>query len=226
MALLPAWLRNRLLRFEAVIEAEVSSLAASLPPGTRVLDAGAGEGQYAHHFAACRYVAVDLAVGDAAWDYSRLDAQASLEQLPFRDEEFGAALNIVVLEHTRDPARVLGEIGRVLEPDAPLLLIAPQEWGVHQAPHDYFRFTRHGLDWLLQKAGFGTAAIEPVGGFFVLLERTLLEAALFFQGGWRWLPFPFVALVALPAGLIVPWLDFLDREKNTTLGYVCRVRKR
>ncbi|MBI3666848.1 MAG: class I SAM-dependent methyltransferase [Acidobacteria bacterium] len=225
-ALLPAWLHRRLLRFEAAIEDEVSSFARSLPPGTRVLDAGAGEGRYAHLFAGYRYVGVDLGVGDAAWDYSRLDARAALERLPFPDGAFGAALNIVVLEHTRDPGCVLAEIARVLEAGAPLLLVVPQEWGVHQAPHDYFRFTRHGLQWLLERAGFLEAAIDPVGGFFTLLGRRLLEAALFFRGGWRWLLFPLAAALAGPAGLLLPALDFLDREKHTTLGYICRARRR
>ena len=224
-AFLPAWLQRRLLRFEAVIEDEVRRFARSLPPGTQVLDAGAGEGRYARHFAGCRYVGVDLGVGDAAWDYSRLDARAALERLPFPDGAFGAALNIVVLEHTRDPGRVVAEIGRVLAPGAPLLLIAPQEWGVHQAPHDYFRYTRHGLEWLLGQAGFEQIQIEPAGGFFTLLGRRLLEVPLYFQGGWRWLLFPLAAAIAGPIGFLLPSLDFLDRQKDSTLGYVCLAKR-
>ena len=54
----------------------VESFARQLPEGARVLDAGAGEGQYAHHFSRQRYCAIDLAVGDVAWDYSRLSAVA------------------------------------------------------------------------------------------------------------------------------------------------------
>ena len=42
-------------------------------------------GSTAHHFARQRYCGVDLAVGDAAWDYSRIDALADLTALPFRD---------------------------------------------------------------------------------------------------------------------------------------------
>ena len=223
---LPGWLCRRLLRFEAAIEDEVSGFAQSLPPRARVLDAGAGEAQYAHHFSHCRYVAVDLGVGDVEWDYSGLDARADLARLPFPDGAFGAALNIVVLEHIREPGRVLAEIARVLERGAPLLLAAPQEWGVHQAPHDYFRYTRHGLEWLLGQAGFEPIRIEPVGGFFILLGRRLLDATLYFQGGWRWLLFPFVAVVFGLLGLALPSLDFLDREKLTTVGYICLAKRR
>jgi SAM-dependent methyltransferase len=221
----PEWIRRRLLRLETAIEAEVRRFAASLAPGSRVLDAGAGEGSHARHFAHCRYIGVDLGVGDTTWDYSRLDARADLARLPFPDRAFAAALNIVVLEHTSDPGRVVAELARVLDRGAPLLLVAPQEWGVHQPPHDYFRFTRYGLESLLTRSGFERLEIRPAGGFFTLLGRRVLDSVLYFQGGARWLLLPFVAALAVPAGLLVPLLDFLDREKNTTLAYICVARK-
>lgn len=222
---LPRRLHRLILRFEAMIEDRVADFARSLPAGTRVLDAGAGECRYAREFSHCRYVAVDLAVGDADWDYSRLDGVADLARLPFRDGSFGAAINIVVLEHVRDPGAVLGELSRVLAPGARLLLAAPQEWGVHQAPHDYFRYTRSGLQWLLERAGFGDIKIEAGGGFFTLLGRRLLDSILYFQGGWRWLLFLPAAAVCGVLGVLLPMLDFLDPTRNTTLGYVCTARK-
>ena len=223
---LPGWLRGRVLRFEAITAGRLKLFAQSLPPGAWVLDAGAGEARDAQHFAHCHYVAVDLGVGDAQWDYSQLDARADLVRLPFADGRFAAALNIVVLEHIQRPARVLAEIARVLHPGAPFLLVVPQEWGVHQAPHDYFRYTRHGLEWLLEQAGFEHFTIEPVGGFFTLLGRRMLDSVLFFQGGWRWLLFPFAVVLAGPIGLALPSLDFLDRGRETTLGYICLAKKR
>ena len=222
---LPRRLHRLILRFEAMIEDRVADFARSLPAGTRVLDAGAGECRYAREFSHCRYVAVDLAVGDADWDYSRLDGVADLARLPFRDGSFGAAINIVVLEHVRDPGAVLEELSRVLAPGARLLLAAPQEWGVHQAPHDYFRYTRSGLQWLLERAGFGDIKIEAGGGFFTLLGRRLLDSILYFQGGWRWLLFLPAAAVCGVSGVLLPMLDFLDPTRNTTLGYVCTARK-
>ena len=84
---LPRWVRRLILRFEAMIEDRVADFARSLPAGTRVLDAGAGECRHAREFSHCRYVAVDLAVGDADWDYSRLDGVADLARLQLSDEE-------------------------------------------------------------------------------------------------------------------------------------------
>lgn len=218
---LPRWLYRHLLAFEAAIEDAVSRFASSLPAGVRVLDAGAGEGVYARHFSAQRYVAVDLAVGDPSWDYSRLDVIADLSALPFPDGCFQACLNIVTLEHVREPARVLSEIARVLAPGGRLLLVVPQEWEIHQAPHDYYRFTRYGLVWLLQQAGLRVETLEAAGGFFRVLARRLLNALQFFRGP----TFALAALIVVPPALLLPWLDRLDRERNFTLGYLCTAVK-
>lgn len=218
---LPRRLSRRLLAFEAATEDAVTNFAASLRAGARVLDAGAGEGTYARLFTRQRYVGVDLAVGDPSWDYSRLDVIADLSALPFPDGCFEACLNVVTLEHVRDPARVLAEIGRVLAPGGRLLLVVPQEWEIHQAPHDYYRFTRYGVAWLIGQAGLQVESLEPVGGFFRLLARRLLNALQFFRGP----AFVLAALAAVPAALVLPWLDRLDRERNFTLGYLCTAVK-
>ena len=223
---LPRFLRAHILCFETDIEDAVRAFAAALPPGARVLDAGAGEGQYAHYFARHRYCGVDLAVGDAKWNYSRLDAVADLTALPFRAGAFDAAIHIVTIEHLREPARALAEIGRALKPGGLLLVAAPHEWEVHQAPHDYFRYTQYGLTYLLESAGFDNLEIRPSGGYFRLLARRLLNGLQFFTGGVRWLLFIPVAILVVPPALILPFLDFLDRDRNFTLGYICTARKR
>jgi SAM-dependent methyltransferase len=223
---LPGPLRRHVLIVEAEIEDAVAAFARSLAPGARVLDAGAGENKYKHHFALGRYCGVDLAVGDTKWDYSRLDALADLGALPFRDGTFDAALNIVTLEHLAEPARALAEIARVLGPGAPLVVAAPQDWETHQAPHDYFRYTRYGLRRLLDEAGFEVVEMRAHGGYFRLLARRLLNGLQFFTGGIRWLGFLPAAILVTPPALILPFLDGLDRERNFTLGHVCLARKR
>jgi ubiquinone/menaquinone biosynthesis C-methylase UbiE len=219
--MLPRPIARYVKHFEAVVEDAVRDFAGSLPEGARVLDAGAGEGQYKRLFARHRYLGFDLGVGDHTWNYSGLDVRGDLAALPFGDGSFDAAISIVTLEHVRDPAGVLGEMARTLRPGGVVLVAAPHQWEEHQQPHDYFRYTRHGLQYLLEQAGFMATSITPVGGIFRLLSRRLLTA-------WQYLPpgvnLLFLALAAAPA-LALPLLDRFDQRRNSTLGYICCARK-
>ncbi|MBI4875075.1 MAG: class I SAM-dependent methyltransferase [Acidobacteria bacterium] len=218
---LPGFLRRYVFDFEARIEDAVRNFAAALPAGARVLDAGAGECRHAPFFARQRYCGVDLAIGDTHWDYGRLDAVADLARLPFRPGTFDAFLSVVTLEHVTGPARAVAELGACLKPGGTALVVVPQDWEVHQAPHDYFRVTRHGLALLVAQAGLEVVRIEAAGGIFRLLSRRLFNALQFFPGPL----FAVAALLLVPPALVLPWFDRLDRERNFTLGYLCTARK-
>jgi SAM-dependent methyltransferase len=221
LRLLPGSLQRYVLHFESSIETAARRFAANLPAGALVLDAGAGEGQYAALFERHRYVGVDLAIGDAGWSYRDLDIIADLSALPFGSSTFDACVNIVTLEHVQEPPAVIAELFRTLKPGGRLLIVTPHEWEEHQQPHDYFRYTRYGIEFLLRRAGFGEIDVEPVGGFFRLLSRRLLNGIQFFPG-----PLALFAAVAFgPPALALPLLDGLDRRRNFTLGHVCTARK-
>ena len=219
---LPRFLRRHVLHFESAIDDSLENFSTGVAAGAWVLDAGAGERVHARYFSRQRYVAVDLAVGDATWNYGKLDAIADLTALPFPAGCFDACINIVTLEHMREPGCAIQEMERTLKPGGRLLMIVPHEWEVHQSPHDYFRYTRHGIAYLLSQAGFTEYSIEPVGGYFRLLSRRLLNGLQFFPGP----SFFLAALFLAPPALILPWFDWLDRERNFTLGYICIARKR
>jgi SAM-dependent methyltransferase len=208
-----------------MIEDSVARFAVDLPGRSRVLDAGAGEGRYREYFEGHRYTGVDLAVGDSKWNYSNLDAVADLNTLPFPAATFDAAVNIVTLEHLRDPALALNEIARVLKPGGALLLVAPLEWEEHQEPHDFFRYTKFGLQLLLERAGFGSLELSPAGGYFRLLSRRLLNGLQFFMRGLGWFLFVPAVIILVPLALIAPIFEPLDPDRKFTLGYLCIARK-
>lgn len=209
------------MHFEMAIEDAVEKFRSSLPENARVLDAGAGEGNYKHYFVEQRYCGLDLGIGDSQWNYGELDVVGDLSGMPFRDGTFDACLNVVTLEHVKDPALVIREISRTLAPGGRFLLIVPFEWEEHQQPHDYFRFTRYSLAYLLDQAGLETVSIQPIGGFFRLLSRRMLYALQFFPG-----PSIFVgAIFFVPPALLLPLLEPLDRRQDFTLGYICSARK-
>lgn len=212
----PQFLQRYILHFEASIEDALRAFVRTLPTNARVLDAGAGEAQYASLFRPFRYVAVDLGVGDTSWSYEALDAVADLAQLPFASDVFDAAVNIVTLEHVTKPAVVIGELARVLRPGGALLLVTPLEWEEHQQPHDYFRYTRYGVTHLLESSGLHVEQLDAVGGMFRLLARRMMTAGLFA---------PFLLPVFAPMALALPLLDGLDRNRHFTLGHICVARK-
>lgn len=232
--LMPRWLRTRIEVnwFESLRLMEQAK--EQIPAGARVLDAGSGEGRYTDYFNHTRYVGLDLAVGDATWDYSGLDAVGDLREIPFPDNIFDAAICIQTLEHVNDPFKVISEIGRVLKPGGRFFLAAPMSWHQHQKPHDFFRYTSFGFRHLLEEAGMSVEEIRPVGGYFWFLSHNLqmLHFYLFprWTKRWQWwlqLPYQIVTqslfFILLP--LILFYLDRIDKAKNHTIGWVCIAEK-
>jgi len=219
--LLPVSLYQRLDPFEAAIEGFVRTVAAEIPAGKRVLDAGSGEGRFKSLFLHAEYVGIDSAQGDPSWDYSKVDVIGRLEELPFPNSSFDHVLSIVVLEHTPQPARVVEEFQRVLKPGGMVHVVVPHMWEEHQRPYDFFRFTSSGIRYLLEGGGIRIGKIQPIGGFFWQLGRRLMGVLAFTQSGWRWLLFPILAPVF---GLVLPlfcyYLDTLDQDRACTLGFI------
>jgi SAM-dependent methyltransferase len=222
----PAWLRYGLDPYNTVADRFVAGAAGQLPPRSLVLDAGAGECRHEPLFRHTRYVSTDSGVGDAqAWDYSKLSFGSDLRALPLREGALDAVLSVNVLEHVAEPQRVLAEYHRVLRPGGALYLVAPQSWRLHQAPHDYFRFTRYALEHLLREVGLEVEQLEPVGGAFWNLGSRSLYLLTHIRGA------AFLGALALAPvlGFLVPlacfYLDRFDRAREDTLGHTVIARK-
>jgi SAM-dependent methyltransferase len=209
-----------------LIDSEVRGAATRLAEGQVVLDAGAGEARHKRFFGRARYIGLDFGYGDDTWDYSNLDVRGDLENIPLCDASVDCILCMVVLEHTRNPQQVLLEFARVLKPDGMLVMVVPFLWEQHQIPHDYFRFTRYGVHSLFEATSLRLDLLDPLGGFFWLCARRSVGLLSFFQGGWRWILFPFLApFFGLLFPLILYFMDGLDKEKNYSLGFRIRATK-
>lgn len=154
------------------ILAFVIRAAAALPPGSRVLDAGAGDAPYRELFSHCEYVTADWpesvhAGGKAA------DILASLDDLPVPNAAFDAVISTQVLEHVRAPSVVLTELHRVVRVEGTLWLTAPLVWPLHEQPYDFFRYTEHGLRHLLEEAGFQDVEVRARNGCLATLAQLL-----------------------------------------------------
>jgi SAM-dependent methyltransferase len=223
--LVPKLLMRIMDPFHTALYHRLEAAARAVPAGAMVLDAGAGECPHSTLFAHTRYVKLDRGIGDMTWDYSRLDVQGDVCELPFADGVFDAVVNIQVLEHIKEPHLCVSEMARVLKPGGQLILTTVQDWEIHQHPHDFFRFTRYGLEYLFDKAGLKGRA-EALGGLFWNISFRLMALLGLLQAGWRWILFvvlaPFLT-VLVPAICYV--LDPLDRKRDYTLGYFCLARK-
>jgi len=165
----------------------------------RTLDLGAQTGPYAGYFP--RRVALDLrptpgvhVVGDAA-------------ALGFAEATFDVVLCTEMLEHVPDPQRVIDEMRRVLRPGGLLLLTTRFLFPIHDAPHDYFRFTKYGLRHLLRRFEILELQEETdaVGALAVLVQRLGMQAETL---GWS----PLRAGWLLAARMVRPLSFVITRE--------------
>ncbi len=224
--ILPQFVISRLDPIQKLIESDVQQASERLKHGQIVLDAGAGEARHKKYFMRGLYIAMDAGHGDSAWNYSRLDIRGELENIPLHSASVDCILCMVVLEHTLNPQQVLLEFARILKAGGSLVMVVPFLWEEHQVPHDYFRFTRYGIRQLLESAHLQIDWIRPMGGFFWLCARRSVNLLSFFQGGWRWILFMFLApFFGLLFPLILYSMDGFDREKNYTLGFRIRATK-
>jgi SAM-dependent methyltransferase len=143
--------------------------------GGRLLDIGCGRRPYASLFTdITHYVGIDLP-SSLSIDSDSPDVWASGLRLPFASGRFDVILCTQVLEHIPQPQQMVAEALRVLRTGGQLILTAPQTWGLHEEPHDYYRFTRYGLQYLLESVGFEVTRIEARGGVFRMIGQTFLN---------------------------------------------------
>jgi len=101
---------------------------------------------------------------------SKADIVANLnEKLPIKNDFADTIVSLNVLEQLYNPQLFLKESYRVLKDDGTIILHIPFQWWVHEAPHDYFRYTPYGLRYLLSEAGYTDIKIQPIAGFFTTI---------------------------------------------------------
>lgn len=194
-----------------------------------VLDLGAGEAPYRAFFTALsnRYTTVD-------WGMSQhrinVDIVTDLnEPLPIVSGEADTVICISVLEHLRSPEALLSEASRALRPGGALLLQVPWQWMIHEAPHDFFRYTPFALEFMLKNAGFDVESIAPLGGFFSTISLKLNYFSRRLIRGPR-LVRSLASALLQPLWFAGQWaallLDHLDAQRMTEAPGYCVVATR
>lgn len=142
--------------------------------------------------------------------------------LPFSNESFDSVVSFQVMEHVTEPQLFLTEAFRVLKHGGNALLMTPFMWGEHEQPRDFFRYTRYGLRYLAEKAGFEVIAIEPETGYWsTAVLRFNYWLNRFGKGPLRYLLTP----VWLNQYFAL-WLDRIDRSYTVdTATFTCLFQK-
>jgi SAM-dependent methyltransferase len=230
---------------------ELLTLVAPQASG-RLLDVGCGDKPYAHLFTpyVSEYVGIEHEASFAETAASRSERKPDVyydgKRLPFEDGTFDTLLNVQVLEHTSQPGALVLEMGRVLKEGGLLILSAPFQFRLHEEPHDYFRYSPHGLRTLCKAASLEIVEIHNQGSLWSVLAHKLNSFLAFNVarvGGlaqamgklphegirsapprvWT-LPFVAPAMLGLSGGARV--MDRLLPDPEEALGFLIVARKR
>jgi SAM-dependent methyltransferase len=196
-----------------------------------LVDLGCGEAPYKKYFLQyCKkYIGVD-------WTKTLHNSQADIEsdlnnKINLSDNSADTIISLSVMEHLYEPQIFLNEAYRILKSNGTIILQVPWQWHVHEAPHDYFRYTPYGLKYLFNKAGFKDIKIEATSGFFTMW----ILKFNYFTSRFRYfkrskISYYFVTILMLPiwtlGQIIAPLLDKLDHKwSDETQGYFVIAKK-
>lgn len=112
------------------------------------------------------------------WEYSpqqqvHVDQFVNLNEKLNIPHTFYTILLSDVLEHIAEPKQLLQELNRLLKPNGKIIIMVPFMYRLHEEPHDYYRYSEHGLRHLLSTSNFAIAEIESYGGIVDVLFDTL-----------------------------------------------------
>lgn len=178
-----------------------------------VVDIGCADRRIARYLpAGCDYIGLDYP-GTALGLYgTRPDLFADARRLPFADRSIDGIILKDVLEHVAGPQLALAECARVLRPGGVVVVWMPFMYPVHDAPHDYQRFTEHGLAAYLRENGFDVSrcsqVLAPVGTACLLGCLALADCCEQALACRRWWLYPAVPLLmaAICAINVMGWL--------------------
>ena len=91
------------------------------------------------------------------------------EDLDLNGQLFDTVLLSDVLEHIRKPDKLLAQIHGLLRPGGKVIIGVPFFYHIHEAPNDFFRYTRYALISLAEESGFKVCYLEETGGALEIL---------------------------------------------------------
>jgi ubiquinone/menaquinone biosynthesis C-methylase UbiE len=122
----------------------IRAAGEATPAGALVLDAGAGDSAYRHHFSHARYESADFMQVDKEYAPD-ITYVGDLSSIAVEDSRFDMILMTQVLEHLPEPMTVLREMRRVIKPGGQIWASCPFYYEEHEQPYDFYRYTQFAL---------------------------------------------------------------------------------
>jgi SAM-dependent methyltransferase len=190
----------------------------------RLVDIGCGTKPYRKLLAS--YVTEHVGVDheETVHDKSNIDLFGTAYDIPSADEAFDSAICTAVLEHLEEPEAALRECFRVLKHGGYAIYSIPFIWHLHEEPRDFYRYSKYGIKYLFEKAGFEITEIKALSGFWVTFGQLFVyNIYRFNRGPFRWLPV--IDIVGLFIQAISYGLDKIDKTEKWTWMYMVVAKK-
>ncbi len=157
-------------------------------------------------------------------DKSNIDLYGTAYKVPVESGSFDCAICTSALEHLEEPEQALRECYRVLKPGGVAIYTGPFIWHFHEEPRDFYRFSKYGIEYLFEKAGFKILELKALSGFWVTFGQLFIyNFYRFNRGPLRWVPI--IPAVGLAIQGISYILDRLDKTEQWTCIYLVVARK-
>ncbi|MFW6149693.1 MAG: class I SAM-dependent methyltransferase [Atribacterota bacterium] len=185
----------------------------------KLVDVGCGSKPYKEYFSCIeKYIGIDIT------NTAEIIADAKL--LPIKSNSVDCVLCNQLIEHDPEPSKIFVEIYRILKKGGILILSAPQMGRLHGEPHDYYRYTKWGLKYLLEKNSMEIELIEPHGGFFRAIGSHLNFFLLDYFGKNKYIRYLIKHTIILFNNFIFTVLEKTIDWKKDTLGYNIIAKKK
>jgi len=184
---------------------------------------------------------IDVGCGDAPYRriiepnlecYHTLDVEKRTSKLDFisdildmnavSDCQYDTVLCLEVLEHVSDPFKAMKEISRILKPGGKLILSVPHISRIHEAPHDYFRFTNYGIEKLLEHSNMKLCEVKCRGGLLSFIDHQISSLFVCFFWGIpliKWIVFWLNKWILVKPITLIEKIT--GRKRLMPTGYIC-----
>lgn len=188
-----------------------------------MLDIGCGDSGYRESAKPYikKYIGIDLK--DCLHKYAQIDIFGLAENIPVKTESCDTVLCAEVLEHVREPSKVISEINRVLKKGGYCIVLAPFIWPLHNDPGDFFRYSKFGLEHLLKKNNFKIISSDATGGFWLTFGQLLVYCLWRYRKGS--LSRRVISIAGAGIQLLSCFLDRRDKVEDFTSNYICVAQK-